>query len=76
MTKEEIWKGIAKLIEDRFKQPAEKAGLTWDKNFNYMLASDILSYLHSQEVVIKVGKPFRTSESVNGDGLVAVEPLI
>ena len=27
----------------------------WDRNFNYVLASDILSYLHSQGAVIKVG---------------------
>ncbi len=57
MTKqEEIREGIAKLTEDRFRFPAEEAGLIWDKNFNYMLASNILSYLHSQGVVIKVDR--------------------
>ncbi len=57
MTKQEkVREGIAKLTEDRFRFPAEEAGLVWDKNFNYMLASDILSYLHSQGIVIKVAE--------------------
>ncbi len=55
MTKQgEIREGIAEMTENRFRAPAEEAGLAWDKNFNYRLASDILSYLHKQDVVIKV----------------------
>ena len=57
MTKQEkIREGVASLTRDRFKQPAENAGLDWDENFNHYLASDILSYLHSQGVVIKVDR--------------------
>ena len=51
MTKqEEIEKGIAELTEDRFRSPAEGAGLNWDVSFNRMLARDILRYLHSKGV--------------------------
>ena len=32
--------------------------------------------LHELGVVIKVAKPFRIGESINDDGLVAVEPLV
>ena len=53
---EEIRKEIARLTEDRFRFPAENAGLKWDANFNRMLANDILSYLHSQGVVIKASE--------------------
>jgi len=51
---EEIQKEIANLTRDRFKYPSESAGLDWDENFNYLLAGDILSYLQSQGVVIRV----------------------
>ena len=76
MTKqEEIRKGIAKLTEDRFRQPAESAGLQWDKSFNSMLAQNILSYLHSQGVCIKVDKSL--TELITEDVTkVAVEPLV
>jgi len=58
MTKqEEIREGMAKLTEDRFRIPAESAGLTWDTNFNCMLASNIMEYLHSQGVVMKIKCP-------------------
>lgn len=48
MTKQqEIREGVAKLTEDRFRKPAENAGLDWDDNFNRILAGDIINYLHS-----------------------------
>lgn len=50
-------KGIAMLTEDRFRFPVESVGLDWDGNFNSMLARDILNYLHSQGVGIKVKCP-------------------
>ena len=36
MTKqEEIRGGVARLTEDRFRMPAEGAGLTWDDNCKF-----------------------------------------
>ena len=81
MTKQaQIRGGIAKLTEDRFRQPAES--LQWDKNFNSMLAQNIMEYLHSQGVVIRtdvIGEAPQTFIKCD-DGyynlIVAVEPLI
>ena len=53
---EDIREGIAKLTEDRFRLSAESAGLTWDADFNLMLARNILEYLHSIGVVRKVDR--------------------
>lgn len=41
----ELREKIARLTEDRFRQPAESAGLQWDANFNYMLADEILALI-------------------------------
>ena len=56
LKREKIREGIEKLTEDRFRSPAEGAGLNWDRSFNRLLAEDILSYLHSQGIVIKVDR--------------------
>ena len=74
MTKqEEIRKEIEKLTENRFRPPAESAGLQWDKNFNSMLSGDILNYLHSQGVVIQSDRELPSTFDVNENGISALE---
>ncbi len=45
MTEQEVIEKIARLMEDRFRYPAESVGLIWEKNFNYMLADNILALI-------------------------------
>lgn len=80
----EILKGISELTEDRFRGPAERAGLEWDKNFNSALAQNIMENLDSRGVVIKVDSKLhimhrdglQIARLVKNAGYVAVEPLV
>ncbi len=89
MSKQDIiGKGIEKLTEDRFRYPAESAGLNWDRYFNSMLARDILYYLQSQGGCLKVERELpedwynnttdkqRIEETFKEAGYVAVVSLI
>ena len=65
----DIREGIEKLMEDRFRPPAEGAGLNWDRNFNRLLADEILTFLDANGLRI-------IKEKELPEGLLSRIPLI
>lgn len=79
-SREEIREGIAILLYKMSTSPFKAKGwikLTDGQKQPYLKNADFMvMMLADKGVVIKVDKPFRIGESVNADGLVAVESLI